>query len=237
MSCDQKLCSFRFQTRQKEKHDAVSKFVTTSFHPVKSGQTWWWRLSGSLFWMCLSVQRVAPKAGASHINSHRMSKWGDRLKKVEQLAQSFQLHPLATRYKPRLCQPSSVWRLFPRQSLAISFAQGCKEVTTPDLVDAGQSVAQIWHLISRWATCWCLWLAVFRLCMFLHLKRKRPFWVKGSSWLPVTVSCGTTTGKTLYLRGLLEKMLPTDLVAICRFQDLHPVLDALLWGDPRGCCV
>ncbi|XP_040891408.1 DNA-directed primase/polymerase protein isoform X2 [Toxotes jaculatrix] len=58
-----------------------------------------------------------------------MSKWGERLKKVEQLAQSFQHHPLATRYKPRLwpCQPSSVWKLFPRQSLAISFAQGCKE--------------------------------------------------------------------------------------------------------------
>ncbi len=60
-----------------------------------------------------------------------MSKWGDRLKKVEQLAQSFQQNPLASRYKPRLwpCQPSSVWKLFPRQSLAISFAQSCKEVT------------------------------------------------------------------------------------------------------------
>ncbi|XP_044202940.1 DNA-directed primase/polymerase protein isoform X1 [Thunnus albacares] len=58
-----------------------------------------------------------------------MRKWGDRLKKVEQLAQSFQQNPLATRYKPRLwpCQPSSVWKLFPRQSLAISFAQSCKE--------------------------------------------------------------------------------------------------------------
>uniref|UniRef100_A0A3P8TD32 DNA-directed primase/polymerase protein n=1 Tax=Amphiprion percula TaxID=161767 RepID=A0A3P8TD32_AMPPE len=58
-----------------------------------------------------------------------MSKWGDRLKKVEQLAQSFQLNPLTTRYKPRLwpCQPSSIWKLFPRQSLAISFAQSCKE--------------------------------------------------------------------------------------------------------------
>ncbi|KAM7419330.1 hypothetical protein PAMA_016445 [Pampus argenteus] len=58
-----------------------------------------------------------------------MRKWGDRLKKVEQLAQSFEQNPLTTRYKPRLwpCQPSSVWKLFPRQSLAISFAQSCKE--------------------------------------------------------------------------------------------------------------
>ncbi|XP_070769076.1 DNA-directed primase/polymerase protein [Enoplosus armatus] len=58
-----------------------------------------------------------------------MRKWGDRLKKVEQLAQSFQLNPLASPYKPRLwpCQPSSIWKLFPRQIMAISFAQSCKE--------------------------------------------------------------------------------------------------------------
>lgn len=59
-----------------------------------------------------------------------MRKWGDRLKKVEQLAKSFQQSPLATPYKPRLwlCQPSSVWKVFPRQSMAINFAQSCKEV-------------------------------------------------------------------------------------------------------------
>ncbi|KAG7225831.1 hypothetical protein INR49_014352 [Caranx melampygus] len=67
-----------------------------------------------------------------------MSKWGDRLKKVEQLAHSFQLHPLTTRYKPRLllCQPSSVWKLFPRQSLAISFAKSCKEYICDKLMEA-----------------------------------------------------------------------------------------------------
>ncbi|RVE55536.1 hypothetical protein OJAV_G00235300 [Oryzias javanicus] len=60
-----------------------------------------------------------------------MSKWGDRLKKVELLAQTFQSNPLTTRYKPRLwpCEPSSVWKLFPRQSMAMSFAQSCKEVS------------------------------------------------------------------------------------------------------------
>ncbi|XP_070710407.1 DNA-directed primase/polymerase protein [Pempheris klunzingeri] len=58
-----------------------------------------------------------------------MRKWEDRMRKVEQLAQSFQQNPLAASYKPRLwpCQPSSVWKLFPRQSLAFSFAQSCKE--------------------------------------------------------------------------------------------------------------
>lgn len=61
-----------------------------------------------------------------------MKKWGERLNRVEQLAQSFRSNPLTSRYKPRLwpCQPSSVWKLFPRQSMAISFAQTCKEVTS-----------------------------------------------------------------------------------------------------------
>ncbi|PWA29373.1 hypothetical protein CCH79_00013989, partial [Gambusia affinis] len=58
-----------------------------------------------------------------------MSRWGERLKKVERLAQSFQQNPLTTPYKPRLWpnQPSSVWKLFPRQNLAINFARSCKE--------------------------------------------------------------------------------------------------------------
>uniref|UniRef100_A0A8C7IF69 DNA-directed primase/polymerase protein n=1 Tax=Oncorhynchus kisutch TaxID=8019 RepID=A0A8C7IF69_ONCKI len=45
--------------------------------------------------------------------------WGNRLKKVEQLAQSFQLS--------RPWQPSSIWKLFPRQCMAINFAQSCRE--------------------------------------------------------------------------------------------------------------
>lgn len=67
-----------------------------------------------------------------------MRKWRERLKKVEQLAQSYQMNPLTSRYKPRLwpCQPSSIWKLFPRQSLAVSFAQSCKEVTQ-HCADAG----------------------------------------------------------------------------------------------------
>lgn len=73
-----------------------------------------------------------------------MKKWGDRLKKVEQLAQSFQQSPLATPYKPRLwlCQPSSVWKVFPRQSVAISFAQSCREVSKAFLM--------LPYLISVW---------------------------------------------------------------------------------------
>lgn len=102
------------------------------------------------------------------INKHlRMSKWGDRLKKVEQLAQSFQLKPLASRYKPRLwpCQPSSVWKLFPRQSMAISFAQSCKEVTWEFCSYRTISFSSLcvkgdcWHLCLHFLDrpCFCTW--------------------------------------------------------------------------------
>uniref|UniRef100_A0A8C2X7G5 DNA-directed primase/polymerase protein n=1 Tax=Cyclopterus lumpus TaxID=8103 RepID=A0A8C2X7G5_CYCLU len=87
-----------------------------------------------------------------------MRKWGDRMKKVEQLAQSFQQKPLATHYKPRLwpCQPSSVWKLFPRQCTAISFAQSCKEAVhvfalEKEKTSPGQriflvtSYSELWH--------------------------------------------------------------------------------------------
>lgn len=56
---------------------------------------------------------------------------GEKVKRVEELARSFQQRPLAAHYRPRLCrpwEPSSVWRLFPRQSAALAFAKGCKEV-------------------------------------------------------------------------------------------------------------
>ncbi|XP_037554160.1 DNA-directed primase/polymerase protein [Nematolebias whitei] len=87
-----------------------------------------------------------------------MSRWGERLKKVEQLAESFQQHPLTTRYKPRLwpCQPSSVWKLFPRQNMAVGFAQSCKEAVhifalEKEKASQGQriylvtSYSELWH--------------------------------------------------------------------------------------------
>ncbi|XP_073329940.1 DNA-directed primase/polymerase protein isoform X2 [Pagrus major] len=86
-----------------------------------------------------------------------MRKWGDRLKKVEQLAQSFQLNPLASRYKPRLwpCQPSSVWKLFPRQSMAISFAQSCKEtVHVFALEKENTPLGQRIYLVTSYSELW-----------------------------------------------------------------------------------
>ncbi|XP_029364684.1 DNA-directed primase/polymerase protein [Echeneis naucrates] len=86
-----------------------------------------------------------------------MSKWRDRVKKVELLAQSFQLNPMATRYKPRLlpCQPSSIWKLFPRQSLAISFSQRCKEaVHVFALEKENTSVGQRIYLVTSYCELW-----------------------------------------------------------------------------------
>ncbi|XP_018551202.1 DNA-directed primase/polymerase protein isoform X2 [Lates calcarifer] len=86
-----------------------------------------------------------------------MSKWGERLQKVEQLAQSFQLNPLATRYKPRLwpCQPSSVWKLFPRQSLAISFAQSCKEAVHVFALEKEKAtLGQRIYLVTSYSELW-----------------------------------------------------------------------------------
>ncbi|XP_063074678.1 DNA-directed primase/polymerase protein [Engraulis encrasicolus] len=60
----------------------------------------------------------------------RKRDWRERVKQVENLAQSYQKTPLCSKYQPRLAQPSqpsSTWRLFPKQSLALAFAQTCKE--------------------------------------------------------------------------------------------------------------
>ncbi|XP_042340504.1 DNA-directed primase/polymerase protein [Plectropomus leopardus] len=86
-----------------------------------------------------------------------MRKWEDRLKKVEQLAQSFQLNPLAAPYKPRLwpCQPSSVWKLFPRQSMAISFARSCKEAVHVFALEKEKaSLGQRIFLVTSYSELW-----------------------------------------------------------------------------------
>ncbi|KAI1887574.1 hypothetical protein AGOR_G00191710 [Albula goreensis] len=90
---------------------------------------------------------------------HKRGNWGDRVKNVESLALSFKKCPLSSPYKPRLFkpwQPVTLWRLFPRQSEAILFAQGCKEdvhvfALEKEAAHMGQriflvtSYAELWH--------------------------------------------------------------------------------------------
>ncbi|XP_067106486.1 DNA-directed primase/polymerase protein [Osmerus mordax] len=85
-----------------------------------------------------------------------MSRWGDRLKKVELLAQSFNQAPLALPYKPRLwpLQPSSIWKLFPRQSLAINFANSCKEDVHVFALEKEQAMGQRIYLVTSYIELW-----------------------------------------------------------------------------------
>lgn len=86
-----------------------------------------------------------------------MRKWEDRVKKVEQLAQSFQRNPLTTCYKPRLwpCQPSSVWKLFPRQSMAINFAKSCKEAVHVFALEKEKALlGQRMFLVTSYSELW-----------------------------------------------------------------------------------
>ncbi|XP_008409909.1 DNA-directed primase/polymerase protein isoform X2 [Poecilia reticulata] len=86
-----------------------------------------------------------------------MSRWGERLKKVERLAQSFQQNPLTAPYKPRLWpyQPSSVWKLFPRQNLAISFAHSCKEAVHVFALEKEKaSLGQRIYLVTSYSELW-----------------------------------------------------------------------------------
>ncbi|KAJ0051010.1 hypothetical protein NL108_012158, partial [Boleophthalmus pectinirostris] len=86
-----------------------------------------------------------------------MKKWEDRLKKVEQLARSFEKKPLTSGYKPRLwpCQPASVWKLFPRQSMAIQFAQTCKEAVHVFALEKEMtSLGQRMYLVTSYSELW-----------------------------------------------------------------------------------
>ncbi|XP_066574283.1 DNA-directed primase/polymerase protein isoform X2 [Amia ocellicauda] len=87
------------------------------------------------------------------------TKWAEKVKRVEHLAQWYQQWPLSSLYKPRLSmpwQPSSVWRVFPRQTLAFSFTKSCKEdvrvfALEIDPAEMGQRIylvttyTELWH--------------------------------------------------------------------------------------------
>lgn len=86
-----------------------------------------------------------------------MRKWEDRLKQVEELSQSFKSNPLTTGYKPRLwpCQPSSVWKLFPRQCMATSFAKSCKEAVHVFALEKEKaSLGQRIYLVTSYSELW-----------------------------------------------------------------------------------
>ncbi|XP_012674306.2 DNA-directed primase/polymerase protein [Clupea harengus] len=88
----------------------------------------------------------------------RKREWGDRLRQVEKRAHSYQQSPLCSRYQPRLArpsQPSSLWRLFPRQSSALALAQTCKEdVHVFALEREGGGMGQRIYLVTSYTELW-----------------------------------------------------------------------------------
>ncbi|XP_068177139.1 DNA-directed primase/polymerase protein isoform X2 [Antennarius striatus] len=111
----------------------------------------------STVWRRLNEQQVQKRLHIRVYKHMMMRKWGDRLKRVEQLAQSFQSNPLTSQYKPRLwpCQPSSVWKVFPRQSTAISFSQSCKENVHVFALEKEKSpLGQRIYLVTSYTELW-----------------------------------------------------------------------------------
>uniref|UniRef100_A0A8C9STE4 DNA-directed primase/polymerase protein n=1 Tax=Scleropages formosus TaxID=113540 RepID=A0A8C9STE4_SCLFO len=84
--------------------------------------------------------------------------WADVVRRVEQRAQSFQHHPLGSPYKPRLSrpwQPTSVWKLFPRQSGALAFAQGCTQEVHVFALEKEQATGgQRIYLVTSYTELW-----------------------------------------------------------------------------------
>ncbi|KAL4640537.1 DNA-directed primase/polymerase protein [Arapaima gigas] len=84
--------------------------------------------------------------------------WADVVQQVERRAQSFQSQPLSSPYKPRLSrpwQPASVWKLFPRQSGALAFAQGCMEEVHVFALEKDQSTGgQRIYLVTSYTELW-----------------------------------------------------------------------------------
>lgn len=137
------------------------------------------------------------------------------------------------RASPLLSGNSSLVKAWPSASL-----RAAKRYTRPCT----------WELPCMWREhCWVLCLSFSRMCMFLHLKKKRRLQVKGFSWLPATLSCGITTGKYQLLLALTwgasyfvfskKYRWCSSLDLNFFFQNLHPVFDALLWGDTRRRCL
>ncbi|KAF7686727.1 DNA-directed primase/polymerase protein [Silurus meridionalis] len=85
-------------------------------------------------------------------------KWQERVKAVEQRALFYHSAPISCPYKARLSQPwqpTSVWRLFPRQSHAVAFSQRCKQDVHVFALEKANTVAgQRVYLVTSYSELW-----------------------------------------------------------------------------------
>ncbi|XP_015201149.2 DNA-directed primase/polymerase protein isoform X1 [Lepisosteus oculatus] len=84
--------------------------------------------------------------------------WGERVRRVACRAEWYQHWPLSSPYKPRLSrpwQPSTLWRVFPRQGLAFAFAKSRAEGVHVFALENGPTEAgQRIYLVTTYAELW-----------------------------------------------------------------------------------
>nr|XP_020658324.1 DNA-directed primase/polymerase protein isoform X1 [Pogona vitticeps]XP_020658333.1 DNA-directed primase/polymerase protein isoform X1 [Pogona vitticeps]XP_020658343.1 DNA-directed primase/polymerase protein isoform X1 [Pogona vitticeps] len=84
-------------------------------------------------------------------------RWEERVKNIEELASSYKQRPLFARYKPQLSklwQPSSVWKLFHRQTQAFNFAMTCKEDVHVFALERSTENKQRFYLVTTYTELW-----------------------------------------------------------------------------------
>ncbi|NXY56709.1 PRIPO protein, partial [Callaeas wilsoni] len=84
-------------------------------------------------------------------------KWQERLKKVEELASHYERNPLPTVYRPRLSKPSmpsSVWKIFSRQTEAFNYVKTCKEDVHVFALEKNTQSGQRFYLVTTYKELW-----------------------------------------------------------------------------------
>ncbi|KAJ7326771.1 hypothetical protein JRQ81_016530 [Phrynocephalus forsythii] len=84
-------------------------------------------------------------------------KWEERVKNIEERASLYKKRPLGVPYKPKLAkpwQPSSVWKLFHRQTQAFQFATSCKEDVHVFALERNAENKQRFYLVTTYTELW-----------------------------------------------------------------------------------
>ncbi|XP_062992387.1 DNA-directed primase/polymerase protein [Elgaria multicarinata webbii] len=84
--------------------------------------------------------------------------WEEKIKSIEELASQYKRKPLCSRYKPQLSkpwQPSSVWKLFHRQTQAFTFVKTCKEDAVHVFaLERNAAKKQRFYLVTTYTELW-----------------------------------------------------------------------------------
>ncbi|NWT30963.1 PRIPO protein, partial [Cardinalis cardinalis] len=84
-------------------------------------------------------------------------KWQERLKKVEELASHYERNPLPMVYRPRLSKPSmpsSVWKIFSRQTEAFNYVKACEEDVHVFALEKNTQSGQRFYLVTTYEELW-----------------------------------------------------------------------------------